>query len=139
LLWQCLFYPQAGVYHGKYLSPSWYLGRRIYFPCWHFFFLWEKQKNFVGSGVKIRVGRVTGNQQLFFLGLRSSSAVCCLLSFICCCCWVCVHVCMYLLYINIVKTNTCDVIAFFYSAGTSGCLRVEYWNWMMLGCRSRRS
>jgi hypothetical protein len=27
------------------------------------------EKNFVGSGVKIRAGRVTGNQQLFFLGL----------------------------------------------------------------------
>jgi hypothetical protein len=36
-----------------------------------FFFLWEKRKNFVGLGVKIRVSRVTGNQQLFFLGLRT--------------------------------------------------------------------
>jgi hypothetical protein len=38
-----------------------------------FFFLWEKQKNFVGSGVKIRVSRVTGNQQLFLFGLICSA------------------------------------------------------------------
>jgi hypothetical protein len=61
-----MFYSQAGVYHGKYPSPSWYLGRRISFPCWHFFFLGKNEKNFVGLGVKIRVGRVTRNQQLVF-------------------------------------------------------------------------
>jgi hypothetical protein len=39
----------------------------VFFPVLAFLLL-EKLKNFVGLGVKIRVGRVTGNQQLFFLG-----------------------------------------------------------------------
>jgi hypothetical protein len=40
-----------------------------FFPVLAFFCCWKNEKNFVGSGIKIRVGRVTGNQQLFFLGL----------------------------------------------------------------------
>jgi hypothetical protein len=41
----------------------------FFFLLLHFFFVGKMKKKFVGSGVKIRVGRVTGNQQLFFLGL----------------------------------------------------------------------
>jgi hypothetical protein len=40
-------------------------GYSLFFPVLAFCCCWENEKNFVGSGVKIRVGRVTGNQQLF--------------------------------------------------------------------------
>jgi hypothetical protein len=36
------------------------------------FYFGKMKKKIVGSGVKIRVGWVTGNQQLFFLGLICS-------------------------------------------------------------------
>jgi hypothetical protein len=39
-----------------------------------FFFFEKNENNFVGLGVKIRVGRVTGNQQLFF-GVLSKVAL----------------------------------------------------------------
>jgi hypothetical protein len=43
-----------------------------FFPVTAFFFFFFKMKQtFVGSGVKIRVGRVTGNQQLFILDYQS--------------------------------------------------------------------
>jgi hypothetical protein len=45
-------------------------GYNFFFPRACIFFVGKIKKNiFVGSGVKIRVGRVTGNQQLFFLDL----------------------------------------------------------------------
>jgi hypothetical protein len=51
-----------------------------FFPVLAFFFFLVGKKfknviNFVGLGVKIRVGWVTGNQQLFFLGLMYDKRV----------------------------------------------------------------